>query len=153
MQPTLFDLIGYCGKTSRVPLDQETREGQTFQPCSGNFPALSNQMLPMFLSLRKDGATQEYYWSVAGGALLGELQMRNTGERPSETAVQEMCSKWGPHSVAEESRLSQILEDTPRRKYCLSPLAAKGILSRSQNRGKDMPNVLRTALETQANRS
>ena len=86
---------------------------------------------------------------TGGGALLGELSTRNSGERPSETAVQQMCSRWGRHSVAEESRLSLILEDRPRPKYYLSSTACQGILNRAKRRGKELPELLRKALEAQ----
>lgn len=84
------------------------------------------------------------------GAWCGALTTRNTGEKPSETAVQEMCSKWGPHSVAEESRLSQILEEMPQEKYSLSAKACLGILRRAERRGKDLPKLLKVVLIRQS---
>lgn len=84
------------------------------------------------------------------GAWCGALTMRNTGEKPSETAVQEMCSVWGPHSVAEESRLSQILEETPHPKYNLTAKACQGILRRAERRGKDLPKLLKQVLIRQS---
>ena len=39
---------------------------------------------------------------------------------------------------------------TRREKYCLSPKACRGILRRAQKRGKELPEVLRIALERQA---
>lgn len=84
------------------------------------------------------------------GAWYGALTTRNTGERPSETAVQEMCSVWGPHSVAEGSRLSQILEETPHPKYNLTAKACQGILRRAERRGKDLPKLLKQVLLMQS---
>ncbi len=54
-------------------------------------------------------------------------------------------------SDAEESFLSDILEtgDLPT-KYYLSPKACQGILRRSKERGKTLPERLRLALERQA---
>jgi hypothetical protein len=69
-------------------------------------------------------------------AFAGELMMPNTGESPS---------------VAVESRLSQILEEHPHPKYSLSPTACQGILRRAEKRGKELPEILQTALEAQAN--
>ena len=69
------------------------------------------------------------------GVLLGELSTLNTGECPN---------------VAVESRLSQILEDAPQRKHCLSAKACLGILRRAERRGKDLPEKLKTALLTQS---
>ena len=85
-----------------------------------------------------------------GGLSLGELTTLNAGEKPSETAVQEMLSVWGPHSVAEESRLSQILEANPLPKYNLTAKACLGILRRAERRGKDLPEYLKAVLLMQS---
>lgn len=85
-----------------------------------------------------------------GGLSLGELTTLRTGENPSETAVQEMLSVWGPHSVAEESRLSQILEVNPLPKYNLTAKACLGILRRAERRGKDLPKLLKAVLIRQS---
>ena len=45
------------------------------------------------------------------------------------------------------SHLSQILEDSVLQKYCLSAKAAQGILRRAEMRNKEMPEILREALE------
>lgn len=65
-----------------------------------------------------------------------ELSMLNTGESPSEDAA---------------SSLSQILLAGVPEKYYLSPKACQGILRRASVRGKELPEVLRLALERQAN--
>ena len=70
-----------------------------------------------------------------GGALRGVYSTHSFGECPS---------------VAVESRLSQILEDTPHRKYYLSARACKGILNRAERRGKALPEELYRALMQQS---
>ena len=70
-----------------------------------------------------------------GGALLGAFTMHSFGESPREENV---------------SLLSQILEDTPHPKYCLSAKAVIGILRRANKRGKELPTELRLALQTQS---
>ena len=60
---------------------------------------------------------------------------RNTGESPSEDAA---------------SSLSQILQAGVPDKYYLSPKACQGILRRASVRGKELPEILRLALERQA---
>ena len=72
------------------------------------------------------------------GAWLGELTMRNTGEYPNAVV---------------ESRLSQILEETPLPKYYLSAKACLGILRRAERRGKDLPQELKEALAAQVKAS
>lgn len=61
--------------------------------------------------------------------------MLNTGVSPREE---------------KESFLSQILEASPQRKYYLTKTACLGILRRARERGKELPEQLKTALEIQA---
>ena len=65
-------------------------------------------------------------------ALRTEFLTRNTGECPN---------------VAVESTLSQILEDNAPEKYYLSAKACEGILRRAERRGKQLPEMLKAALE------
>ena len=67
--------------------------------------------------------------------LLTELSMLNIGESPNEENV---------------STLSQILQVGVPATYFLSPKACQGILRRASARGKELPEVLRIALEQQA---
>jgi hypothetical protein len=46
--------------------------------------------------------------------------------------------------------LSQILQAEVPEKYYLSPKACQGILRRAAARGKELPEMLRVALEDQA---
>jgi hypothetical protein len=60
------------------------------------------------------------------------LEKLNTTEAPNEVV---------------ESHLSEILEINPNPKYMLSPKACQGILTRASRRGKQLPEMLRVALE------
>ena len=123
---------------------------KTSQPCWKKLRVLQNQDF-LYLDCRKSGNGQKQEPStVMGGLSLGELTTLRTGEKPSETAVQEMLSVWGPHSVAEESRLSQILEASPLPKYNLTAKACLGILRRAERRGKDLPKLLKAVLIRQS---
>ena len=51
---------------------------------------------------------------------------------------------------AEESFLSQILQENVPEKYYLSQRACSGILRRASARGKELPELLERALEKQA---
>lgn len=119
-------------------------------PCWKKLRVSQNQDF-LYLDCRtsRNGQKQEPL-TVMGGLSLGELTTLRTGEKPSETAVQEMLSVWGPHSVAEESRLSQILEETPHPKYNLTAKACLGILRRAERRGKDLPELLKAVLIRQS---
>ena len=72
---------------------------------------------------------------MTDGASLGVFSTRNFGESPN---------------VVVESRLSQILEENPHPKYCLTPAACKGILRRAERRGKELPKLLKEALLLQS---
>ena len=64
-----------------------------------------------------------------------EFSQLNTGAFPNEENV---------------STLSEILMAKVPEKYCLSPKACQGILRRASARGKELPEILRLALERQA---
>ena len=81
------------------------------------------------------------------GALLGEYMTDSFGEQPKW--LMEECLTEGHLKGVSVSRLSQILEDSAPRKYCLSAKACAGILNRAAKRGKQLPEVLKQALESQ----
>ena len=88
-----------------------------------------------FMCLRlTNGNKQDVSWGDIS-QLLGEYWMLNIGESPKEENA---------------STLSQILMANVPQKYFLSPKACLGILRRASNRGKELPEVLRVALERQA---
>ena len=156
-QMSIFDLFprdSSFGKTYREPLVREPRRAKTSESSLKKSQGSAKKM-PLYLDLRKkDGILPGALWET-GIPLRGESQTLNTGEEPSETAIQEMCLEWGLHSVAEESRLSQILEEEQPptyslKRYYLSAKACQGILNRAERRGKELPEILREALERQA---
>lgn len=147
-QVTWSDLGISCGKTWSE--HSAATEEKTSTPCWKKLRVSQNQDF-LYLDCRKSGNGQgQEPLTVMGGLSLGELTTLNTGEKPSETAVQEMLSVWGPHSVAEESRLSQILEVNPLPKYNLTAKACLGILRRAERRGKDLPERLKQVLLMQS---
>lgn len=75
--------------------------------------------------------------AVTDGALLTEFLTLNTGESPS---------------VAVESTLSSILQANVPKTYYLSARACEGILTRAARRGKELPPLLKMALEQQIER-
>ena len=92
----------------------------------------SKSRAPRCLRLTKmDGLTPTYTWETDGASLIA-LSMLNTGEFPN---------------AAVESTLSQILEDNVPEKYYLSAKACEGILRRAERRGKELPPMLKEALE------
>ena len=77
----------------------------------------------------------ESYWEILS-PWLGGCSTLNTGP--------------APRSAADVYTLSQILEDSPPRKYYLSRKACLGILRRARERGKPLPPQLEDALKAQA---
>ena len=105
--------------------------GTTFEPCYRKSDRPKFQCLNL-----EDGQPAE--WSEFRAATShGEHSTLSIGESPND---------------AVESSLSQILQnqtDVPQ-KYYLSSKACQGILRRAAKRGKELPEVLRIALESQA---
>ena len=87
----------------------------------------------IFLDLRS-GTAPEKFWEIISQSHGGYLT-RLVGEFPKDENA---------------STLSQILMGQVPEKYYLSPKACQGILRRASDRGKQLPEVLRKALERQA---
>ena len=120
------------GKMS--PVHSHEIKGKTSRQSSKRSSA-SKSRTPRCLYLKKvDGHTLTSIWET-DGVWLTELSMRNISESPS---------------VVVESTLSQILQTDVPEKYYLSPKACQGILRRAAARGKELPEMLKTALEKQA---
>lgn len=128
----MLDLDFGVGRTSPEP--SPAPEEKTSEKCLRALSRSSKRSVPIYLSLKGDGTTQGS-WMEITGRLPGEPWMPNFTESPRD---------------AEESFLSQILMDTVQQKYYLSERACLGILRRSHNRGKTLPEVLLTALKRQA---
>ena len=105
-------------------------EGKTSVAYWKNWPE-AKKLAFQSLDLRKGNGQRLDSYAVMDGALRGELSTLNIGESPS---------------VEGESRLSWILEDNVPEKYYLSARACQGILNRASRRGKELPEILRTAL-------
>ena len=109
---------------------------KTSAPFWKNLPAWNNQTF-QFLDLRVGGADGAKPEQSPGtdGLWHGDSLTLNIGESPS---------------VAVESFLWQILEDSPPQRYYLSQKACRGILERVKARGKKLPEQLLWALKKQA---
>lgn len=92
----------------------------------------SRNRTPLCLRFHKLAGHMQIVSVETDGALRTEFLTRNIGESPS---------------AAVESTLSQILEANVPKKYYLSAKAYEGILRRAERRGKELPPMLKTALE------
>ncbi len=133
----MFDQDTWFGKTYQVP--SAATEEKTLERSSRKSSGSYSKRLPMFLYLTRDGqkpdVSQEWVTTVVDGPSLTDYTMHSFGEYPNEER---------------ESRLSQILEDSPLPKYSLSAKACDGILRRAERRGKELPPELERALRDQS---
>lgn len=141
-QITIFDILDqdiWSGKMSQELSAQELPREQTSEQSLKKSLKLLSRKSPIFLSLKRDGPTQdaskEWVMMEFPSALPGDSTMLNTGECPNEER--------GSH-------LSQILEVNPPPKYSLSARACQGILNRANRRGKQLPEILEKALIRQS---
>lgn len=149
-QESLFDQDIWFGRTSPEP--SRPTAARISKPSSPKSSASRNQRLPMFLCLTADGLWRDASQIPGGGgAWLGEYTTRSFGEKPC-TLTEESSYPALPSGV-EDSRLSQILVDEAHPKYYLSERACQGILNRAAKRGKELPEVLKNALTSQATHS
>lgn len=116
-----------CGKMCQEPLVQT--EGAISRR-SSKASAKSATQTYLYLN-RKSGAEQDSSWETITVSD-GGSSMLQVGESPKEESV---------------SLLSWILEDNVPDKYFLSEKACRGILRRSSEKGKPLPELLTIALE------
>ena len=99
--------------------------------CSKNLPKSAGGDA-QYLDLRMEsGVMPERSWETVSVSR-GACSTHNTGECPKD---------------ARESTLSQILQADAPEKYYLSAKACSGILRRAEKCGKELPTMLREALE------
>ena len=115
------------GKTSPAPC--QVLPGVTLRLC------WKRSQKPKFQCLVLDSGRTPGWYEAEALTSLGACTTPNISER---------------HSGAGVSFLSQILEGNAPAKYSLSPKACQGILRRADRRGKDLPPMLKAALEQQA---
>ena len=114
-----------------LPVSSPATQEKTFGSYSNRF---AKDKTYLFLCLRKNGLAQGRSWETIS-PWRGECLMRNISELPRDV---------------KESTLSQILMERVPEKYYLSPKACQGVLKRAASRGKELPPLLKGALERQA---
>ena len=137
-QVSIFDQDLWFSKMSAECFPLETQSEKTSELSSKRRRELPT-VTPQFLDCRTDrlGLIAEPLWETTGLSLGGYLP-RSFGVAPN---------------VVIESRLSQILEVNAPPRFCLSAKACLGILNRSNKKGKELPPILKEALENQVLRS
>lgn len=154
-QMSIYDLDGWSGKMSQEHFHRPEKESQkapTSKPSSRKSSGSSDRTLPKFLYLTTGSGTNRaaYSESVPTGfrfPSVGDFTMRSFGEQPSTLMAE--CGFPGLPNGVSESHLSQILQDAEPR-YYLSHKACLGILNRAKRKGRELPEMLKQALEKQA---
>ena len=134
-QLSIYDLDSWCGRMFPEPSPAAHPRART----SGSSSKKSSELRSVvFQSLDlTPGAGNllgESYWELIS-PWRGDASTLNTGVSPREE---------------KESSLSQILQDDPPDRYYLTQKACLGILRRASERGKELPEKLKRALEIQA---
>ena len=134
-QLSIYDLDLWCGRMFQEPSPAEPQK----ERISGSSSRRSSELKSVvFQSLDlTPGAGNllgEFYWELIS-PWRGDALTLNTGVSPREE---------------KESSLSQILQDNPPPKYYLTRKACLGILRRASERGKELPEKLKWALELQS---
>ena len=134
-QISLFGHDSYCGRTCREPSPAGRPRERTSAWSSRRSSTLKKVPVQCLdLTPGHGDLLGQPYWET-NSAWLGDVWTLNSGASPREE---------------KESSLSQILEDSPRPKYYLSPRACRGILRRAWERGKELPEKLEQALMLQS---
>jgi hypothetical protein len=128
-QLSIFDLGLQCGKTS--PAHSAVTKEQTSKQSSKRFVKSQTPVFQFLCLKRESGRKPDASWET-DTALHGVSMTLSFGEFPSEER---------------ESTLSQILEANAPEKYFLSAKACAGFLRRAEKRGKELPQMLKEALE------
>lgn len=134
-QLSIYDLDIWCGRMFPEPspaAHQKARISGVSSRKSSELKSVVFQSLD--LTPGAGNLLGESYWELIS-PWRGDALMLNTGVSPREE---------------KESSLSQILQDDPPDKYYLTRKACLGILRRASERGKELPEKLKRALEIQA---
>lgn len=171
-QMDIFDFIpdpnGWFGRTCQEHLvrqEKECQKDQTSKLSSRRSSESLNKMLPLCLCLKKDGqkpdaSTMKWADGVwpgsctmpSGGAFLKDgngllLLPTLTDSMQPKCYLEINCGEMPIEPMP--TKLSQILEENADPKYRLSARACAGILRRANKRGKELPEILKQALENQ----
>lgn len=174
-QMTLLDVDTSYGKMFREHCLQERMQTeslakeQTSKPSSRKSSKLSNQPPPMCLCLTgANGQNKDAYmeWESMESPFpwLTKYTMRSTTvfHKDGKDSAFWLISTDSPQprfcltlNLSERPRmenptlLSEVLEEEADPKYNLSSKACQGILNRANKRGKQLPEILKQALENQ----
>ena len=117
-------------------------------PCLRTSPALCHPLEGVTIKLSSNRSQRPKFQCL-------DLESGRTPEWYEAEALISLGAYTMPSTLGQPSGggacfLSAILEETAPERYCLSPKACAGILRRAERRGKELPPLLRMALEQRA---
>ena len=131
----VYDLDSWCGKMFPEPSPAAHQKEKTSGVSSRRSPELKSVVFQSLdLTHGHGNLLGESYWELIS-PWRGDASTLNTGVSPREE---------------NGSSLSRILQDDPPKRYYLTRRACLGILRRAAERGKELPEKLKRALEIQA---
>ena len=134
-QLSIYDLDSWCGKMFPEPSPAAHQKEKTSGVSSRRSPQLKSVVFQSLdLTPGHGNLLGESYWELIS-PWRGDASTLNTGVSPREE---------------NGSSLSRILQDDPPKRYYLTRKACLGILRRAAERGKELPEKLKRALEIQA---
>ena len=134
-QLSIYDLDSWCGKMFPEPSPAERQKEKTSGVSSRRSPELKSVVFQSLdLTPGHGNLLGESYWELIS-PWRGDASTLNTGVSPREE---------------NGSSLPRILQDDPPKRYYLTRKACLGILRRAAERGKELPEKLKRALEVQA---
>ena len=134
-QLSIYDLDSWCGRTFPEPSPAEHQKEKTSGVFSRRSPELRSVVFQSLdLTPGHGNLLGESYWELIS-PWRGDASTLNTGVSPREE---------------NGSSLSRILQEDPPKRYYLTRKACLGILRRAVERGKELPEKLKRALEIQA---
>ena len=134
-QLSIYDPDSWCGKMFPEPSPAEHQKEKTSGVFSRRSPELRSVVFQSLdLTPGHGNLLGESYWELIS-PWRGDASTLNTGVSPREE---------------NGSSLSRILQDAPPKRYYLTRKACLGILRRAAERGKELPEKLKRALEIQA---
>ena len=134
-QLSIYDPDSWCGKMFPEPSPAEHQKEKTSGVFSRRSPELRSVVFQSLdLTPGHGNLLGESYWELIS-PWRGDASTLNTGVSPREE---------------NGSSLSRILQEDPPKRYYLTRKACLGILRRAVERGKELPEKLKRALEIQA---
>ena len=163
-QMTIFDFLPQpqSGKMSQELSARESQRAEISDVSSRSWQE-SKTLKFQYLCLTKGNGCRQDVSKEMIGAYAGEPTTHSFGESPSEdgesaslpvsttqTLMKSSFNCSEEPTIPRPSKLSQILETHPEKRYFLSPKACLGIIWRAENKARQLPERMDAILQIQS---